>query len=234
MKKLRTALVTLGLVAPGLGLAVELDSGTYIGIEGAYNLYRYHDNSFVTTSTSQFNNNTIGSGITVNPDDKAGASGNFHIGYLTPLQPDFALGGELGYTYYGKIHTVNYTGITGTASSSIKQSGIELLGVAKFRFTEDINAFIKGGISYALINQEASGIVESGAGPINFGDLARGNHNSTNAIVKAGLGYRVTQGVDIYAYYAHLFGENYYDTEAEQYHSVAINSMGVGLNWFFG
>ncbi len=142
-----------------------------------------------------------------------------HIGYLFPVTQNFLLGAELGYNY---LPENKYTfGIasafpgkdpkTALVNGTIKYSqySLDLLGVAKYYVTDEFNIFGKAGIAY--VNQKVTQSFTNG----NPGDpdlLKRLPSISSSEAkflpkVAVGVGYNITQNVELTAQYSHTFGD---------------------------
>lgn len=81
---------------------------------------------------------------------------------------------------------LKYNGVT--TSNTVKSSGFELAGLAKYDFTEDLSGFVKLGV--ARVSADAS---SSAVGKFNV------STNSTQAVYGVGMNYKLTKDVALRA-----------------------------------
>ena len=141
-----------------------------------------------------------------------------HMGYLFPVTQNFLLGAELGYNYLPENkYTFGAAGVTAPKTDLVNgtikysQYSIDLLGVAKYYVTDEFNIFGKAGIAY--VNQKVTQSFTEGNSGLDVQDFLKTLPSISSSEAKflpkvaVGVGYNITQNVELTAQYSHTFGD---------------------------
>lgn len=204
-------------VALSLGVASayasQNDGGFYVGVKGGYN------NMDVPSGTITGNDGSV-----TEKNDKYMA--NIHVGYLWPVADQFQLGGQIGYSYYGKW---KLTGASGSAlgnSADIKFSSLNLLVVGQYNIEQ---WFVQGRVGAARAHETQSDNLVG----------TDGEFSSEWAVMAgASVGYYFTENFSAEIFYDHLFGQSI--TKSKLLHASdssnkppTMNSVGIGISYSF-
>lgn len=173
---------------------------------------------------------TVGLSGAVSSSQKTnGFSGRVNVGYLAGVSQNMSLGGEAGYTYLPyTTNTVTMTSEDLTQTFSRKYDPryvLDLLAVAKFYVTSELNVFGKAGIAY--VNQKQTVSTE--------GFYSSSTDGKVLPELAVGAGYNIAQNLEANLTYAHAFGDNHESqiVASTTDYMPSFNTVMAGLNYTF-
>ena len=180
-------LVSLGCLAISSFAFADNHIGLYVGVKGGYNDMNSPKETVATKAG-------VNHSVNITRDDFVA---NAHIGYLYHLNSMLNLGGQFGYSYYGKYRAQ----ATGSSSGSMSRRVESINAQAVVQLTK-AHYFLRlrGGSGYFKADEQGS-ITTSGT------TVTLPNKDKWQTIAGANIGYQVTQHVDVSAFYDHVFGE---------------------------
>jgi len=204
-------IVTLAVAAAlSLGIsaayASQSEGGFSIGVKGGYN------DMDVPTDAGTFG------AYTVTPKkDKYLA--DIHADYLWPVADVFQLGGQVGYSYYGKY---KLTSNNGSASSKISALNLQLVGQWNIQ-----QFFVQARVGEGYFHSSNSNSIS---------DTSYDIKNTWAPVAGLSAGYFFTDNFSAEISYDHTFGKNYSsaaDLDRNNNKVPTMNSVGVGLTYSF-
>lgn len=207
MKKLTTlaiaAALSLGVTA---AYASQSQGGFSIGVKGGYN------DMDVPTASDTIN----GHEFTAKKDKYVA---DIHVAYLWPVADVFQLGGQLGYSYYGKY---KITGNSANADAKFSDPNLQLVGQWNIQqwFVQ-----LRGGVGYFKPSVSNS-----------IADFNYDTKKSWDAIGGASAGYFFTDNFSGEVFVDHVFGKNYSsisDVDTNNAKAPTMTSAGIGLTYSF-
>lgn len=219
---MRKILVLAAAAALTAGLASSAfadmeNGGFYVGVNGGYNKAKL--------PTGNFSSGTVAYNAKL---DKYVA--NVHVGYVVPVADQFQLGGQVGYSYYGKYKiSGNNTATTGTAS--VKLSSLNLQAVGLYNIQQ---WFVKGHVGGAYMNDS-----ESGSVTVDGTSYKVNSKSAWKVIAGLAVGYYFTDNFSGEVFYDHIFGKSWSWNNIASLDSGAsdsaptMNAFGVGVNYSF-
>ncbi len=151
-------------------------------------------------------------------------------GYDYALNPHLMLGGELGYLYMGQNSYENissYMGPSGT-SATLSNWGIQLLATATYVYSSGFNVFGKAGLMYEDTTMNTTG---------GSAEIIADNNGSESGVVPVlaiGIGYDLTQNLDVTFQYEAVLGDNYNFVLNILPEPESQNIFALGLSYKFG
>jgi opacity protein-like surface antigen len=208
MKKLILACV-LGVSATGSAVAVTAQTGVYLNLNGGYSFpTTFSDSSFAPFTASQSNQ---------------GLTGGAAIGFDYALNPNYLIGLEGGYTYFGKTkYTVG--GSPFPLNFDTKEEGIQALVTGTYLNPNGFNLFAKAGEVY--MSQDFSSAYSA------FGSST--SIHAWEPALAAGVGYMPIQNLNIALQYEHIFGSADRNVNDNITRPQAQNAVTLGLTYKFG
>lgn len=215
---MKTVIKTLAVAALATGLAstafaTQNDGGIYVGGKLGYN------NMIAPSGNSQVN------GTNAFKADINNYMANIHVGYLWPVADQIQVGGQLGYSYYGKYKVSAYGSGTGNLDS--KLSSFNLLAVGQWNIED---WFVKGRIGAARVMAKNSGNYTFGATTSKVFD------SKWLGLVGLSGGYFFNDNLSLELFYDRLVGKNVNTSDVINTRGSfppSMNSVGLGLTWSF-
>ena len=144
------------------------------------------------------------------------AAGGFQAGYLHPINANMLLGGEFGIDTLGKIKL-------GKSNSNIwntiHRSAINLQLVGKY-LIDDFNVFAKAGATKQF-------------GKYTLGGTKVIDNSKVAPIAGLGIGYNLTQNIEVTAEYSHVFGKTLGSNDWKADDAITQDTFKIVVNYLF-
>ena len=224
MKKVITAAVLLSVTSLGFAAAPSListnNSGAYIGVGAGL--------GGMNTPKLSSADKALGNGS--HSQKRLGFAARPYVGYLW-AQNNWRYGVEAGYSYYQEN---KYTWNTGASKSTLKYNGysVDLLGVAKYVFANNVNVFGKAGAAYT--HQKTKFTDNMGS---SIGSFSK-KENKILPEVACGAGYDFNKNFGMDVSVAHIFGHNpknlsKANRRADLTRMADVNTVMLGFTYHF-
>jgi len=204
----------------------------YVGVEGGAN----HMN-FDTFPTPQLpTEGFIGWSNSSSTTDANNAYANIHLGFLTPVNSDWSLGGQIGFANYGKANStqtqtlqalVLKSTVTTNYSDSYQAVFVEFVAQRSFGDADQYFVNLHAGAANFTVDQTASSSVTGVPVSVNL-DGQTGHGDVLTPMGGVGLGYKFSEHFNAYVNYTLIAGDN-----GVSYQLPMMNSLGLGVNYVF-
>lgn len=163
--------------------------------------------------------------------------GDVHVGALFPVADEVSIGGQLGYGLYGKqevkLSATNNANVSDSSKESEQISDLNAQFIVQTTYKQFFGN-VHGGVGYFMVHN--SGEVKnfaSGEVPASEANttMAPKNKNSVRPIAGVTVGYNITDNVQAYVDYNHVFGSKTQGNFSDKVPN--INTLGVGVNYVF-
>lgn len=215
-----TALAVAAALSFGVtaAYASQSEGGFSIGVKGGYN-----DMSVPTASQTYTD---IFNGDTVNVSEKKDKyMADIHVAYLWPVADTFQLGGQLGYSYYGKYKTTVTEGSDSTeATAKFFDPNLQLVGQWNIQ-----QWFLQARAGVGYFKPTVSNGSDN--------DVTYETKSTWDPVAGISGGYFFTDNFSAEVFYDHVFGTNY--NSASNLNSdtsnkpPTMNSAGIGITYSF-
>lgn len=160
-----------------------------------------------------------------------GIAGRLAVGYLMNVATNFNAGVETGFSLYQGPHFKINDSANKFEGTSYGYD-IDLLGVAKYNFTNSFNVFGKAGAVYAT--QKSEGKIK---GDFYNEELKGGKMSDHKFAPKAalGIGYNINQNFEVTLAYSHVFGKTWKESflTSNKNNIISTDAILVGLTYNF-
>lgn len=214
MKKLIATSIAAA-VALGLSTAAMAAPGFYVGVKGGYNNMEVPDE------------NVSGTILGTNISAKQSTDNyfiNVHGGYLFPVAPNFTLGPQIGFSYYGQVKQSDSVGGS-TKNGNIDMYSLNLFAVGQYTFNQFYVEGRLGGV-WGIASLHSK-----------YNTLAYGDDDTQSSLdfaAGAGFGYYFTPNLSAGITYDHIFGTDYKSDQIKtSYDTPTMDSIGAQITYHF-
>lgn len=217
---------------PSIVTSAIAGNHAYLGIQGGYGTMDVHISE---VGKAIFDAEKV----SYEAHEPKATAGRIFAGYLWLAGEKGHLGAEIGYGKHpNRTYTFSFEDEESlepemiTTEVKFKGYYLDLLGVAKYNFTPQINAFVKGGIAY--VHQTVTIEGDTTFFSLFFGDIdiEKATLNKFLPEAAIGVGYDINRNFSVDLSYSHIFGEAI-NLPMPIFGAASVNTLMLGVTAHF-